>query len=248
MSSEEIEKTAVITGGNGGIGQAIADELSHDHKIILHCYGNYDHLKPWIDVVRSRKGVIIPVEGELSSETGCARFCDEVVEKIEGTIDVLVNSAGGIISPHSCETLTWEIMEKHFNLNALSPMLVTALLVPYLRKAENPAIVNLTSGAIRNGSITSPAYGAAKGALDVFTRGIANELAPYIRVNAIAPGVIKTRFYDNVAPEVLAGLKEKTPLKKLGMPDDVARTVRYLVETTYLTGVTIDLNGGLYMR
>ncbi len=127
-------------------------------------------------------------------------------------------------------------------------MFVTGKLVPYLQKGADPSVINITSGAIRNGSITAPAYGAAKGAMDVFTRGLANELAPKIRVNAIAPGVIKTRFYDNVAPEVLVSLEDKTPLKKLGTPDDVARSVRYLIETTYLTGVTIDLNGGLYMR
>ncbi len=243
-----MKRTAVITGGNGGIGQAVADNLSYDHEIILHCFGSYDHLLPWIDKVHARGGVVIPVEGELASEEGCVRFCNEVASKIESKIEVLVNSAGGIIQPHSCENLTWELMEKHFNLNALAPMLVTALLVPYIKKANDPAIINITSGSIRNGSITSPAYGAAKGALDVFTRGLANELAPTVRVNAIAPGVIETRFYDNVAPEVLAGLKEKTPLKKLGSPRDVASTVRYFVETTYLTGVTVDLNGGLYMR
>lgn len=241
-------KTAVITGGNGGIGRAIAENLSHDHKIILHYFGSIDHLHEWIDEVHSRGGEIIPVEAELSGKTGCEKFCEDVVDRIEGRIDVLVNSAGGIIQAHRSESLTWETMEGHFNLNALAPMFVTGRLVPYLRRGQDPSIINITSGSIRNGSITAPAYGAAKGAMDVFTRGLANELAPEVRVNAIAPGVIKTRFYDNVAPEVLVSLEDKTPLKKLGAPDDMAKTVRYLVETTYLTGVTIDLNGGLYMR
>ena len=243
-----MKKTAVITGGNGGIGQAIADNLSHDHTIILHCFGSIDHLGGWIDEVHARGGEIIQVDAELSGETGCKKFCEEVVNNIDDRIDVLVNSAGGIIQAHNSGSLTWEIMERHFNLNALAPMFVTGLLVPYLQKGRDPSVINITSGAIRNGSITAPAYGAAKGAIDVFTRGLANELAPKVRVNAIAPGVIKTRFYDNVAPDVLVSLEGKTPLKKLGTPDDVARTVRYLVETTYLTGVTIDLNGGLYMR
>ena len=243
-----MEKTAVITGGNGGIGQAVADSLSRDHKIILHYFGAIDHLLVWIEKVHATGGEIIPVEAELSGKAGCEAFCDDVVAKTDGRIDVLVNSAGGIIQAHSSETLTWETMERHFNLNALAPMFVTGKLVPYLQKGADPSVINITSGAIRNGSITAPAYGAAKGAMDVFTRGLANELAPKIRVNAIAPGVIKTRFYDNVAPEVLVSLEDKTPLKKLGTPDDVARSVRYLIETTYLTGVTIDLNGGLYMR
>jgi 3-oxoacyl-[acyl-carrier protein] reductase len=243
-----MKKTAVITGGNGGIGQAIADELSRDHVIILHYFGDIGHLDSWMADVHDRGGTIIPVEAELSSQAGCEKFHSQVLEKVGSSIEVLVNSAGGIVQAHNIGTLTWELMEKHFNLNAFSPMYVTALFAPLLRNGENPSVVNITSGSIRNGSITSPAYGAAKGAMDVFTRGLAHELAPKVRVNAIAPGVIMTRFYDNVAPEVLVTLKEKTPLKKLGTPQEVAKTVRYLVETSYLTGVTIDLNGGLYMR
>ncbi len=102
---------------------------------------------------------------------------------------------------------------------------------------------------MRFGSPTSTLYAASKGAIDTFTRGSALELAPGIRVNAIAPGVILTPFHDRYStPERLDALKSKTPLGRHGESQHIASAVRYLIENTFMTGETIDINGGLSVR
>ena len=102
---------------------------------------------------------------------------------------------------------------------------------------------------MRTGAPTATVYGAAKGAVDVFTRGLARELAPAIRVNAVAPGFIRTPFHEKVStPELLESSRQNTPLKKLGQADQVAEAIRFLIESSFVTGETIDVNGGLFMR
>ena len=241
-------KTAVITGGSGGIGLAIANQLSTEYRIILQYHKSLEKIRESLDLIKQNHGEIIPIQADLSTEAGCRKFHEEACSASEGQIDVLVNNAGGIIVRHTTREITWEILTKHFALNTYSTMMLSSLFIDQLEKSNNANIINITSGAIRNGSLTAPAYGAAKGAVDVFTRGLAHELAPKIRVNAIAPGVIQTQFYDGMPPEILAKLMKATPLGKLGTPDDVAHTVRFLIENTYMTGETIDLNGGLVMR
>jgi 3-oxoacyl-[acyl-carrier protein] reductase len=140
-------------------------------------------------------------------------------------------------------------MEQSFALNVFSAMRVASLCIPLLEQAENPCIVNLTSIAARHGAPTATIYGACKGALDSFTRGLAKELAPKIRVNAVAPGVIETPFHDKVtSPERLAEFRAATPLNRNGQAHEIATAIGFLVDNRFTTGETIDVNGGLFMR
>jgi 3-oxoacyl-[acyl-carrier protein] reductase len=128
-------------------------------------------------------------------------------------------------------------------------MKISGLCIPLLEKADNPAIINISSIAARHGAASATPYGAAKGAVDSFTRCLAQEVAPEIRVNAIAPGVIETPFHEKVStPEKMKEWAEKTPLQKNGKPDDIAHAVQFLIENQFVTGETIDINGGLQMR
>ncbi|MCY4000513.1 MAG: SDR family oxidoreductase [Bacteroidetes bacterium] len=107
----------------------------------------------------------------------------------------------------------------------------------------------MTSIAMRHGAPTATIYGAAKGAMDSFTRGATRELAPQIRVNAITPGVILTPFHDRYSTkEKLADIANQTPLEFNGESDHIARAVEFLIENIFMTGETIDINGGLFMR
>jgi NAD(P)-dependent dehydrogenase (short-subunit alcohol dehydrogenase family) len=113
---------------------------------------------------------------------------------------------------------------------------------------NDPNIINITSIGIRRGAPTASIYGAAKGAVDAFTRAIA-ELAPAIRVNAVSPGVIITPFHDKVStPQLFENWKNATPLKRNGEPRDVARAIQFLMDCSFLCGETVDVNGGQYMR
>jgi len=172
----------------------------------------------------------------------------QVKEKVDH-LDVLFNNAGALIRREKAGELTWELMQKTFSLNVFSVFLLSSELVGLLEKGEDPSIINNTSIAMRTGAPTASIYGATKGALDSFTRGMARELAPNIRVNAIAPGVIVTPFHDKVTSEKqMKAFKESNPLKSLGDPDHIVQAVDFLINNSFVTGETIDVNGGAFMR
>ena len=131
----------------------------------------------------------------------------------------------------------------------LSHMKLSSLFIPWLKKGNNPCIINISSIAIRHGAPGATIYGACKGAIDSFTRGLAHELAPTIRVNAVSPGVIDTPFHKKVStPEKMKSFKESTPLKQIGEAIHIAKTIEFLINNDFITGETIDVNGGLFMR
>ena len=164
-------------------------------------------------------------------------------------IDVLVNNAGGLVQRQGIRELEWSLMDRVFSLNTFSTMLLSSLFVPLLERGTDPCIVNVTSIAARHGAPTATLYGAAKGAIDSFTRGAASELAPKIRVNAVAPGVIDTPFHERYStPARMEMFRKNTPVDRNGRPADVARAIQFLIENDFITGETIDVNGGLFMR
>ncbi|MEE9431172.1 MAG: SDR family oxidoreductase, partial [Melioribacteraceae bacterium] len=131
-----------------------------------------------------------------------------------------------------------------------SVMKLSSLFVPLLKKADEPSIINISSIAARSGGApTAIIYAAAKSAIDSLTRGMAKGLAPKIRVNAVAPGVIETNFHERfTSTEQMEIFSQATPLKKNGNGIHVAMAVKMLVGNNFITGETIDVNGGLFMR
>jgi 3-oxoacyl-[acyl-carrier protein] reductase len=171
------------------------------------------------------------------------------VEERTDSLDLLVNNAGGLLQRHSIEETTWEIAQASFELNVFSAMRLTALLTPLIRKGQEPLIIYITSVAARSGSPTATTYAAAKGALDTYTRGVAKALAPDVRVNAIAPGVIFTPFHEkSTSEEQLQKFLNAIPLERGGEPEDIARAVSFIMSNPFMTGETIDINGGMNMR
>ena len=242
-----MSKTILITGASTGIGAVTAYHLAPGNKLILH-YNSTD-ISPVVDEVKSRGALSThTIKADLMTEEGCRTMMESVCDYTD-SLDALVNNAGALLERHTVETLRWDLMERIFALNTFSAMLITQLCVPLLRRGKNPSIVNLTSIAARHGAPTATIYGAAKGALDSFTRGSAKELAPQIRVNAVAPGVIVTPFHEKYTkPEEMAKIASRTPLKYNGESKDIATAIAFLIDNTFTTGETIDVNGGLFMR
>jgi 3-oxoacyl-[acyl-carrier protein] reductase len=188
------------------------------------------------------------VQANLATEAGCRDLASFAADTC-GKLDVLVNNAGGLVRRCPARQLEWQLMLNSFALNTFSTMMLSSHCIPLLERGEHPCIVNVTSIAVRHGAPTATIYGACKGAVDTFTRGLAKELAPAIRVNAVAPGVIDTPFHDHVTtPEKMAEFKAFTPLKRIGQPEEVAAAIAYLVESLFMTGETLDINGGWFMR
>jgi 3-oxoacyl-[acyl-carrier protein] reductase len=241
-------KHIVITGAGMGIGAAIAKRLAPGNRVILHYHSSAADVGDTMRAVERTCASVDVVKADLSSDEGCVSLFERIRERFE-TMDVLVNNAGGMIERRAVGALSWQHLLQTFALNTLSTMRLTALCTELLQAGSNPCVVNVTSIAMRHGAPSATAYGAAKAAIDAFTRGAANELAPRVRVNAVAPGIIDTRFHERVTPAAkMKQFLEATPLKRLGAVDDVARTVEFLIESEFITGETIDCNGGLFMR
>lgn len=243
-----MSKNILITGASTGIGAETARLLAKGNDVFVHYFSSADLARKVAADVEERGGRPQLVQADLSKEDGCRDLVKSVAAKTD-KLDVLFNNAGGLIKRANAGEAEWGLMERVFALNAFSTMMVTALCLPLLEKGEDPCIINMSSIAIRHGAPTATIYGAAKAAVDSYTRGIAKELAPNIRVNAVAPGVILTPFHDNVtAPEKLEEIRKASPLQRNGEPVHIARAVQFFIENDFVNGETIDINGGLFMR
>lgn len=243
-----MDRTILITGASTGIGAQAAIELAKGNRIFIHYNSSEKEAQKVSKEIVASGGEALLVQANLSTEEGCRGLAAAVMGKAD-KLDVLVNNAGSLVKRHQVAEIEWDLMMSIFTLNTFSAMMVTKLCLPLLKKGSDPNIINVTSVAMRHGAPTATVYGASKGALDSFTRGAAKELAPDIRVNAVAPGVILTPFHEKyTSPEQMERFRDMNPLKSHGSSDQIAKTIRFIIENGFLTGETIDVNGGVFMR
>jgi 3-oxoacyl-[acyl-carrier protein] reductase len=243
-----MSKIILITGASTGIGAATAIHLAPGNQVIVHYNTSKNEAEKVAEEINARGGTAHLIQANLATADGCKNIA-QLMKDRWGKLDVLINNAGGLIKQHRPTEITWDFLEKLFDLNTFSVMYLSSLCVPLLQRGEKPCVVNITSAIIRSGGTVGPIYAAAKGAVDVFTRSLARDLAPLIRVNAVAPGVIRTPFHEGVTPdEKMQEVIAMTPLKKIGEPEDIAKVVAMLIDNEFMTGETVDVNGGLYMR
>ena len=243
-----MSKQILITGASTGLGAETARLLAAGNEIFVHYNASGEAAHQVAEDVEKRDGKAHLLQADLTTEKGCRELVQSVSEKTD-KLDVLFNNAGGLIRRTAAGECDWSLMQEVFALNTFSTMMLTSLCIPLLEKGEDPCIINNSSLATRHGAPTATIYGAAKGAIGVFTKGAAKELAPKIRVNAVAPGVILTPFHDKVTTaEQLELWQENTPLKRHGQAMHIAMAVKFLIENDFITGETIDINGGLFMR
>ncbi|NLF73069.1 MAG: SDR family oxidoreductase [Candidatus Anammoximicrobium sp.] len=241
-------KTILITGASTGIGAATARRFAAGNRVIIHYHSSSSEANAVAAAVQRTGGTAHVVQANLATDAGCRELASFAAETC-GQLDVLVNNSGGLVRRCPARQLEWHLMQEVFALNAFSTMMLSSLCIPLLERGEHPCIVNVTSIAVRHGAPSATIYGAAKGALDTFTRGLAKELAPTIRVNAVAPGVIDTPFHARVTtPEKMAEFKASTPVRRIGQPEEIAEAIAFLADSLFMTGETVDVNGGLFMR
>ena len=241
-------KSILITGSSTGIGAETARLLSAGHEIFVHYHSSAGPAQKVAADVEAGGGKAHLIQADLSAEAGCRKLVQSVSAETD-RLDILFNNAGGMIERKKVAEIEWDLMARIFALNTFATMMVTSLCIPLLEKSAAPCIINMTSVAIRHGAPTATVYGAAKSAVDSFTRGIAKELAPAIRVNAVAPGVILTPFHEQVtSSDQLESFRQNNPLQRHGEAIHIAKAVQFIIENDYLNGETIDINGGAYMR
>ena len=245
-------KRALVTGGGQGLGAAIARELAaRGADVAVHFHSSRDGAKAAAEGAR-RLGVRAEIfQADLAKEGEAARLVADAVAFLCG-LDVLVNNAGDLVGRKMLSEIETPFWRTVMDVNLATMLYVTRAAVPHLAKAHGASIVNLSSLAGRKGRHPgSLAYSTAKGAVLAWTRALASELGPQgIRVNALAPGlVLGTRFHaTHTTPESAERTIAGIPLGRAGRPEDVARAAAFLAGEYdgFITGATLDVNGGSY--
>jgi 3-oxoacyl-[acyl-carrier protein] reductase len=216
-------KNALVTGGNNGIGAAIALGLARNGANVAIAYLNDDTAAA--QVVEQIKGmgrISLAVKADVTKAERVKQYVDESVQAFGGVIDILVNNAGHMLRRVSIMDMNEELFDQVFAVNVKSTFLVTKAAVPCMSRGGR--IINMSSQAgYDGGGVGSGIYATAKGAILTLTRAMAREFAPRgITVNAVAPGFIaKTAFHTKLTlPEAQAAMIERTPLKRSGSPGD----------------------------
>ena len=244
------EKVALVTGGARDIGHAVSVKLAREGaKVALNFYASEEQAQATVNAIKEAGGEAMAIGGDMTKQEDVDRLVAETVAAFGDRIDILVNVTGGLVARKTLEEADLEFFEFVQKLNFTSTFMVTKAVVPFM--GDRGSIVNFASQAGRDGGGPGAwAYASSKGAVMTFTRGLAKELGPKnIRVNALCPGMIATTFHDvftrdRVRTHVAAG----TPLKREGQASEVADAVAYLAsdESSFLTGVNLDINGGLF--
>jgi 3-oxoacyl-[acyl-carrier protein] reductase len=244
-------KKVLITGSSSGIGAATAKMFASQGCIVgVHYFrtkqGGEKTLK---EVKKVSDGCLLCAD--LREKKQAVKMVNEFAES-SGGIEILVNNAGTLIERQMLEDGTEEYFDDIFATNVKSVFLVTQAALPYL-KTSRGNVVNIGSVAGHHGGgIGSGLYSGAKAAVHTLTISMAKEFCEFgIHVNTVVPGLIETRFHEQFStPERKKAVAEKTPLKRNGTAEDVAKAILFLASEAagFITGEYIAVNGGLYMR
>ena len=239
-------KIALVTGSTKGIGKAIAFELAKEGANLVINSRNQSEAEQVGHQIHDEMGVkTLALRADVSNIEEVKTLMKKTVDYF-GRIDILINNAGVFeICPFlQISEDTWD---KIIDINLKGTFLCSKLALPIMVKQKSGVIINMSSMAAKTGGILPVAhYAASKAGIIALTKALAREFAPYgIRVNAVAPGVIKTKMAESQAEEK----RKIIPLGDLGEPEDVAKAVSFLVsdDAGYITGEVIDVNGGLVM-
>jgi NAD(P)-dependent dehydrogenase (short-subunit alcohol dehydrogenase family) len=241
-----VERVAMVTGANTGIGLAIARRLIQDGYALAYATADDDesHLGPLGEL--EQKGSVAHIFGDLTDAATPARLVSDALERL-GRIDVLVNNAGVVVAK-PCLELDADDFDLTFGVDVKAAFLLSQGAAADMQtRGEGGVIVNITSVHEHVPRANFALYAAAKAALGMLTRGMALELAPHgIRVNAVAPGVIATPRNEADART----LDPQVPLGRPGTPEEVAALVSWLCsdEAAYVTGSSYVVDGGMIQQ
>ena len=242
-------KTCLVTGGTRGIGAATAIAFAKEGAdVAIVGRTEDDDARQTLKAIRAlgRRGELILAD--CAKPADCTRAVEETAKRFGG-LDVLVHSAGGPVNGGLLE-LTPEAWHGAFDVHVHAIFYLCRAAIPLMRPKQEGAIVLISSTAGKLATPSHIAYQAVKGAIPHLTRGLAREFAPEnIRINCVAPGVIRTRFHEKMSAEQKKlNLEHRIPLKREGTSEQVADAILLLVKNDYITGDTVTIDGGLTMR
>lgn len=240
-------KTAIVTGGGRDIGRACAMALAGaGANVAINYFSSSEGADAAVAEITGNGGKAFAMKGDLTREADVTALVDRAASELGG-VDILVNNAGGLLARKTIREMELSHWQAVMDLNLTSTFLMAKASLAHMGKGG--AIINIASQAGRDGGGPgAAAYAASKGAVMTLTRGMAKELGPDIRVNALCPGMIDTDFHNVFTKDaVRQNVANATPLKREGTPDEVADLVLYLAsdKASFITGANIDINGGL---
>ncbi|KQZ12631.1 short-chain dehydrogenase [Mesorhizobium sp. Root554] len=243
-----VPRTALVTGGSGGIGRATAARLAAMGSRIAVGYNSRRDVAE--DVVRGLQGSgHFSLRVAIDDPASIAEATASIGERF-GSLDALINSGGATtpVPANDLDALTDDIFDRAVMLNLRGPFATIRTLRPLLERGDNSVIVNISSIAARTGIGSSLAYLAAKGGLDSLTVALAKVLAPKIRVFSVSPAGVDTDFVPHRTREQLEKTAERLPLGRVTTADDVARAViACAVNLTSSTGIVIPVDEGRHL-
>ena len=239
-------QTAIITGAGRDIGMAAALKLaSEGANVALNYFSSGAGADEAVAQITKAGGRAFALQGDLTKQEDVDALVAKTMAEF-GAIDVLVNNAGGLIARVKIAEMTDDHWNAVMDLNLTSTFKLTRACLAHMKTGT---IVNLASQAGRDGGgAGAVAYASSKGAVMTMTRGLAKELGPDIRVNALCPGMIDTDFHNVHTPDAARrGLEATAPVRRQGTPEDTANLILFLAsaDSGFLTGTNIDINGGM---
>jgi 7-alpha-hydroxysteroid dehydrogenase len=240
-------KVALVTGGGRGIGATVARVFADAGAAVAVTARTTAEIEAVATEIRSSGGRAVAITADFAATDQLPGVIERSVDELGG-LDVLVNNAGGGTSPPFVDTRI-EHLETAFHMNVAVPFELARLALPHLLERPGASILNMSSLGARKAARGHLAYHVAKAALAHMTRMMAADLGPRVRVNSLLPGPIETTALRDVLeqrPELRDVLGERTRMRRLGTPEDVAYAAVYLASpaASWVTGVLLDVNGG----
>lgn len=244
-----VGKTAVVTGASRGIGRAIALQLaSEGANVVVNFSGSEQKAQQVVSEIEQLGAKAIAVQANVSDSDSVQNLMSAAVEQF-GSIDVLVNNAG-ITRDNLIMRMKEDEWDEVINTNLKGVFLCTKAVTRQMMKQRSGRIINISSIVGVMGNAGQANYVAAKAGVIGLTKTTARELASRnILVNAIAPGFITTEMTDELPEDIKSSMLNQIPLAKLGQPEDIAKAVVFLAsdDSSYMTGQTLHIDGGMYM-
>jgi 3-oxoacyl-[acyl-carrier protein] reductase len=242
-------RVAIVTGAARGIGEATAHRMSREGARVAVVDLEAELAQGVADAIKADGGTAEAFVCDVSKPALLEQLVKDVIGKF-GQLDILVNNAG--ICPRiSIEDMTEDMFDNLMNINLKSVFFLSRAAGEAMKPRQWGRIVNLSSTGGRIGGVfNATVYGATKAGILAMTKSFARHYAPYnILVNAVAPGAVNTRMMTVTPEDVLQGVIANAPLKRLADPAEIANVITYLCseETSWMTGSTVDVNGGTLM-
>lgn len=240
-------KVAIITGASRGIGRATAILFAQEGANVAIVYHEEKKQAEEVAIAVGKQHCMV-MKADVTKEKDVQQLVAAVMGRF-GRVDILINNAGAILRPGDWKSnlATWSAT---IDVNLTSAWLMTREVAPGMLKQKSGAIVNLTSVYGFLGAAPVLAYTSAKGGLITMTKSFAKELAPYVRVNAVAPSNVLTDMTKGAGPALIEEFRTQTPLKRIATPEEIAKAIFFLAsdDASYITGETLVVDGGYSLK